>query len=253
MLEVIIYLAISGFIFLMGIAIKYFKAYFLIAGYNTSSKEEQQYMAEKGIGDFMGQQLMIIAAAPLIGLILDRTGFIWGTEVGAGLLIILVFYTVIAAQRFAPPSSFYSSGKVKRKASNSKTIIIALVISTVVFIGVFGIVFWTSQPTEFTLEQNELKISGAYGTVIPYSDIENLELSETIPKLARRTNGLGMGSIQKGHFKTEDMGDALLFMRSRSGPVIIIQREGEKMVMINFAEPEETGMLYQQLKANVDR
>ena len=248
MLDVIIYLAISGFIFLMGIAIKYFKAYFLIAGYNTSSKEEQQYMAEKGIGDFMGQQLMIIAAAPLIGLILDRSGFIWGTEVGSGLLLILVFYTVIAAQRFAPPSSFYSSGKVKRKASNSKTIIIALVISTVVF----GIVFWTSQPTEFTLEQNELKISGAYGTVIPYSDIENLELSETIPEIELRTNGLGMGSIQKGHFKIEDMGDALLFMRSRSGSVIIIQRKEQKMVMINFAEPEETRMLYQQLKAKVD-
>src|SRR5690606_9732568 len=113
--------------------------------------------------------------------------------------------------------------------------------------------FWTSQPTEFTLEQNELKISGAYGTVIPYSDIENLKLSETIPQIELRTNGLGMGSIQKGHYKIEDMGDALLFMRSRSGVVIIIQCEGEKIVMINSAEPEETGTIYKQLKANVVR
>ncbi len=252
MAEVIIYLAISGFIFLLGVVIKYFKAYYLIAGYNTASKEEQQYMAEKGIGDFMGRQLMIIAAAPLIGLILDRAGFIWGTLVGSALLIILVFYTVIAAQRFAPPSSFYSSGKVKGRPSNNKTAIAALVISAIVVIVVFGMIFWIAQPTDFVLEENELRITGAYGTVIPYYDIEKLELSETIPRLVKRTNGLSMGSIQKGHFKTDTMSDALLFMRSNSGPVIIIQRKGQKMVMINFAEPEETKGLYQRLKAKVD-
>jgi len=253
MAEVIIYLAISGFIFLLGVAIKYFKAYFLIAGYNTASKEEQQYMAEQGIGDFMGRQLMIIATAPIIGLILERSGFIWGTVVGTALLIILVFYTVIAAQRFAPPPSFYSSGKVKGKPTNSKTAIAALVVSLLVVILVFGMIFWIAQPADFILGENELRITGAYGTVIPYSDIEKLELSETIPKLDKRTNGLSLGPIQKGHFRTKEMGDALLFVRSSSGPVILIQRKEQKVVMINFAEPEKTKRLYQQLKAKVDK
>ena len=176
-----------------------------------------------------------------------------GQKSESGLLIILVFYTVIAANGLSHHHHFIRQVRLKRKASNSKTIIIALVISTVVFIGVFGIVFRTSQPTEFSLEQNELRISGAYGTVIDYSDIENLELSETIPQIEMRTNGLGLGSIQKGHFKTKEMGDALLFMRSRLGPVIIIQRKEQKIVMINFAKPEETRILYQQLKASVDK
>lgn len=252
MAEVILYLAVSGIIFLLGVVIKYFKAYYLIAGYNTASKEEQQYMADKGIGDFAGRQLMIIAAAPLVGLILERAGFIWGTAVGSVLLLVLVFYTVIAARRYASPPSFYSSGRVKGTPSNSKTAIIALVISAVIVIVVFGMIYWIAQPTDYVLGQNELRISGAYGTVIPYSDIENLELSETIPSLVKRTNGLSMGSIKKGHFKTKEKGNALLFMRSNSGPVIIIQRKEEKMVMINFAEPEETKILYQQLQVKVD-
>ena len=190
--EAILLLAISGFIFLLGVVIKYFKAYFLIAGYNTASKEEQQYMADQGIGDYVGRQLMIIAAAPLIGLILKRVGFLWGIEAGIFLFIILVFSSVIAARRFSPPPSFYSSGEVKGKASNNKATLIALAISTVVLIGVFGLIFWIAQPTKFILQQNELRITGAYGTVIPYSDIKNVELINTIPELERRTNGLSM-------------------------------------------------------------
>ena len=44
------------------------------------------------------------------------------------------------------------------------------------------------------------------------------------------------------------MGDALLFMRSNLGPVIIIQRKDLKMVIINLTKPEETRVLYRQLE-----
>lgn len=245
-------LVISGILFFLGVLIKYFKAYSLIVGYNTASKEEQEYMASEGIGGFVGRLLMLMAAALLIGLFLKWAGFIWGIEVGIAIFLILVFYAVIGARRFNPPPSFYSSKSMKGKIARSKANSIALVISAVVVIAVIGGIIWTAQPNEFALEKNELRISGAYGTVIPYSDIENLELSETIPSIELRTNGLGLGSIQKGHFKSKEMGDALLFMCSNSSPVIIIKQKEQKAVLINFAEPEETRMLYQQLKAKVD-
>ncbi|MDD4783890.1 MAG: DUF3784 domain-containing protein [Syntrophaceticus sp.] len=250
--ELIITAVISGIIFFLGVLIKHFKAYDLIAGYNTASKEEKEYMASKGLGDFVGRQIMLSAAVPLIGPFLKWAGFIWGIEISIAIFLIVIFYIVIGARRFTPPPSFYSSKSMKGKTTASKANITVLVISAVVVIAVVGGIIWTAKPNEFALEQNELRIIGVYGTDIGYSDIESLELSEAIPQLKVRSNGLGLGPIQKGHFKTEDMGDALLFMQSKSGPVIIIQREGQEMVMINFADSEKTRMLYQQLKSNVD-
>ena len=240
----------EGFKFLLGVVIKYLKAYFLIAGYNTATKEEQQYMAEQGIGDFVGRQLMIMAAAPLLGLILKRAGFLWGIEVGIFIFIILVFYSVLAARRFNPPPHHYPPGEFRGKASNTRASVIALAISAVILIGIFGLIFWIAQPAEFILEQNALRITGAYGTVIPYSDIKNVELSNTIPELDKRTNGLSLGSIHKGHFAGE-MGEALLFMRSNLEPFIIIQRKESKTVIINLAEPAGTRSLYRQLERKI--
>jgi len=59
MAEIIIFLLISGLLLGLGIAIKYGKAYNLISGYNTSPAHEKEYMIAKGLGDFVGRQLMI--------------------------------------------------------------------------------------------------------------------------------------------------------------------------------------------------
>ena len=79
------------------------------------------------------------------------------------------------------------------------------------------------------------------------SDIETLELRETVPRIGTKTNGMNMGPILKGHFKT-DMGKARLFLCSESGPVIIIQQKEDETVMINFSEPEETIILTSSYK-----
>ena len=39
---------------LMAAALKYFKWYWLIAGYNTMSKSEKENVDEEGLGNFMG-------------------------------------------------------------------------------------------------------------------------------------------------------------------------------------------------------
>ena len=65
-------------------------------------------------------------------------------------------------------------------------------------------------------------------------------------KLVKEPMVQSMGSIKKP-FKTKEMGNALFsFYASNSGPVIIIQRK-EEMVMINFAETRRNQNPYQQL------
>jgi len=252
--ELVINLFISGLLFFLGVIIKYLKVYDLIAGYNTSSKEEKAYMANKGIGDYIGRQLMMMAPAPLVGYFLLRAGFEWGIEIGIALFMVILIYTLIGARRFNPPPSFYTSEAMKGKAARSNKIsIIGIVIGIVMTVAVFGDIIWTAQPPQYTLDDNSLKISGAYGTVISYSDIKALELKDTdaLPS-GTRTNALGLGSIQKGHYKLEGVGKALLFLRSDSGPMIVMQRKEKEPVMINFSDPQDTNGLYRRLKAKLE-
>ena len=62
-------------------------------------------MAEQGIENFVGRQLMIMAAAPLLGLILKQAGFLWGIEVGIFIFIILVFIQCLLPGDLIHPAS----------------------------------------------------------------------------------------------------------------------------------------------------
>ncbi len=241
MAELIINLIVCALLFFTGVLIKYFKAYGLIAGYNTAPREVKEQIDAKALGDFIGRQLMIAAFTPLLGYGLKRAGLVWGTEVGFGLLILIIIYTVIKAQKFNPP-------EVKNKSAT-----ISLLITLIIVIGVGAGIAWTAMPPAFNLESKQFTISGAYGTSVNYSDIKELDLVDEIPPLSMRTNGLGLGPILKGHFQLEDKDKALLFLRSDSGPVLIIKPQtNPEIIMINSKDAAETRLLYHSLSKKLN-
>ena len=78
MAEVILYLAVSGIIFLLGVVIKYFKAYYLMPAI-IQHQEEQQYMVRNKVLRLCGTAVNDYSST-LVGLILERAGFIWGQQ-----------------------------------------------------------------------------------------------------------------------------------------------------------------------------
>ncbi len=241
MTELIITLIVCALLFFTGVLIKYFKAYNLIAGYNTAPREVKEQIDAKALGDFTGRQLMIAAFTPLLGYGLKRTGLVWGMEVGIGLLILIIIYTGIKAQKFNPPDAKNSSAKI------------SILITLIIIIAVGAGIIWTAMPPAFNLESEQFTISGAYGISVNYSDIKELDLVDEIPPLSMRTNGLGLGPILKGHFLLEDKGKALLFLRSDSGPVLIIKRQtNPEMIMINCKDAAETRLLYRSLSKKLN-
>lgn len=251
MAEIIIFLLISGLLLGLGIAIKYGKAYNLISGYNTSPAHEKEYMIAKGLGDFVGRQLMITAAAPILGLILHKSGFVWGIEAGMVLLLILVFYTVIAAQRFNPPPSDDPTS-IKKARSRKHLMIASMILTVLICAGVGVDIALVSREPQFTLEPTGMLISGSYGVSINYSDIDKIELKPALPEVGIKNHGLNLGPILKGHFDVKGLGPSLLFLRSNQGPVIIIYRPGRQPVLINFTDPQQTVDLYKQLQARTE-
>lgn len=236
MAEFTINLIVCCLIFFFGVLIKYFKAYDLIAGYNTAPREVKEQIDAKALGDFIGRQLMIVAFAPLLGYGLKRAGFPWGIELGFGLLMLMIIYTVIKAQRFSPPIPANRTAKI------------SILVSIIIILAIGAVIARTAMPPHFNLESEQFTISGAYGASVNYSDIKEISLQPDIPAIAIKTNGLDAGPILKGHFQLEDKRKALLFLRSTKGPVLVIQRHNEpELILINLKKPAETRSLYRNL------
>ena len=242
-----LYIILFIVVLLAGLAtiIKYFGGEGMIAGYNTASPAEQKYMSEKGIGAFIGNHLYLLAGIILAGYLGKKAGFVWGEDISWGLFVVVIIVMLIRARRFNPPASMSTPQSARIQKFGLWT-------GAIITLAVFGLVAWNALPAHFDLEERQLKITGAYGMNINYSDIDKLNLQTEMPKVGMKTNGLGMGPILKGHFQIEGMGDARLFLRSAHGPVLIITfKNHSSPVLINFPDPAETTRLHQHLKSHL--
>jgi len=223
--------------------IKYFGGEGMIAGYNTASPAEQKYMSEKGVGAFIGNYLYLLAAIILAGFLSKKAGFIWGVDISWALFAVILIVMLIQARRFNPPTSMTTP----QSAPTQK---IGLWAGVIITLAVAGLITWDALPTQFDLDAKQVKITGAYGFNINYSNIDHIKLQKEMPIVGMKNNGLNMGPILKGHFTVKGIGGARLFLRSAHGPVLIITlKDHSNPVLINFSDPSETTRLYQQLKS----
>lgn len=94
-----------------------------------------------------------------------------------------------------------------------------------------------------------------YGVNIDFSEINDVFLIEDSMSnigYGRRINGFGgFGGVLKGNFKSDTIGEALLFVQSQSSPTIKIERANNKDVYISFKNSQSTEQLYHQLIENI--
>ena len=85
------------------------------------------------------------------------------------------------------------------------------------FIAVFFVVtgammlIWT-KPEDINIDNGSLCIPGNYATEVRLNDIRMIELLDSLPEITARTNGIGLGNINKGHFRLEGVGACRLYV-----------------------------------------
>ncbi|MGC7873270.1 PH domain-containing protein [Desulfosporosinus sp. SYSU MS00001] len=129
-----------------------------------------------------------------------------------------------------------------------KTLFIGLVtvITVLTLSGVGTLLYFSSKPAEYTIQDGSIKISGEYGEEIKLSDIVGISKKDQIPEIQLKTNGSGLGSKLKGYFKIKGIGQAKLFVDTQKPPFIFINvKSGLRIV--NTEEPRETDQLYSKL------
>ena len=261
---------IWGFVLIPMIVMSLFllngKGAFLIASYNTMSKEEQAQYDEKALCRSTGRFLLWITCCTIFFAFSIHNEAMWLPLCAMGIMVASVFVFVIYANT---GNRFRKEGEEKEKQEESfldRTLysrggIFQRGIGWVGAIVVFGglilaaftpvLLFWGEEEPTVNITDNNIRISGMYGVKIDFTEITDISLMEnTISSIGItwKTIGHATSSTHKGYFQSNIYGSVLLFSRTKSSPTIHIEREGKADVFLNLSDEEATRTLYNDLK-----
>lgn len=134
---------------------------------------------------------------------------------------------------------------------------IGIIIAVIVIITVGVVLIYGAQEPRVTVFDNSVQIKAMYGLTIDFSNITNVSLIEKsmreIGNVGIRVNGADTFGTLQGHFKSDTLGETLLYVRSNSSPTIQIERDNDKDIYLSFNSSEKTIMLFNELNTAIDR
>jgi len=205
-----------------------------------------------------GLMWTIYAICMVVTGILSLFSIIIGT-----ILLVIICLPRIAVLIFAYNRIYnkYKSESVSYKTNESiskvpKSVNIAIVLITAIILIVVGaLFFYGEKDPDISIHDDCIEIRGMYGLNIYFSEITEISLIDKSAKdidFGIRTNGYGgMGGALKGNFKSDTLGETLLFVQSKSSPIIKIERTDKKDVYISLRDSKSTEQLYRELLRNI--
>jgi len=231
-----------------GIAIRVFKWYFLISGYNTMSREKKDKVDIEGLARFMGMYLYANGAAFLAAGILQAIGIKAGVTAAWVFFCVSTIFLLVRAQKF--DGNIYDENGNLREGAWKQLAIPAGIVAAIL-IGVAVLMFYSSQPTKVSILEEGLQIHGMYGETYVWETIQEARLMETLPRIEWRSNGSQIGSHLKGNFRAADLGAVKLFVNANKPPFVYL-RADNKIVIFNLADEEETEHAYLEILSRIE-
>ena len=135
----------------------------------------------------------------------------------------------------------------KTRTKKWKTFVAVLV---VVIVGLFIYLGYKEPVVE--INSNALKLKGVYGVNLMFSEIAEADTISwnEVPEIAIRSNGISLGEVQRGYFKTTDNEKVHLSIHSGVNPVIRIVEQDGSVYYINRKNAEETRQIFNKLNIN---
>jgi hypothetical protein len=228
-------------LFMIGIGFLVKSAPDLIAGYNTMPKDKKKNVDIEGLSTFVRNGLITIGLTIIIGYYLFK--WIGFTMIANSMILIVtlvgVTILVINAQKF---------DHNKTKKTKLTYFILGLV-----FIFVVGLITYGFIPSKTFYSNDTIRFSGMYGFEISINEIDNVELSDTLPTIKIRTNGFSFGSVKKGFFNLDNFGKSRLLIHSNTVPYLILSKNNGDKIIINFKGRIETEKTYNKIKTMIDK
>jgi len=223
------------------------KGAFLIAGYNTMGKAEQEQYDKEALCRFMGKTLIVICICMVFIFIGVHLGIPWITYTGIVFTFVFALacavYTNTGKRFLKKDADLEVVAGITRK--NKVSMITVGVITIMLIIGLSVLIYQGEREPTVNVLDDGIQIRAMYGLTVGFSEIRDISLLEQSMReigVGRRTNGYNAGGSLKGHFTS-----GLLFVQANISPTIRIERINGSNVYISFHDSEQTRMLYSEL------
>ncbi|MEW5845136.1 MAG: DUF3784 domain-containing protein [Bacteroidota bacterium] len=229
----ILIIIIGLFLVTLGFLVKAYPN--LIAGYNTMPEDKKKNVGIEGLSTFIRNGLAITGLTIIGGYFI----FKWsGYTTIANLMVVIVTLagvTIIAvkAQRFDH----------NRRKSKLHILVLGAATIFVASLLTYGFI-----PTRVIFDSNSVRFSGMYGVTVNSYEIASVKLVNAIPKVKLRTNGFSVGSVSKGTFIVDSIGNCRLLLNSYSEPYIVLTKTNGEVCIINLKSSSQTLDAYQNIK-----
>lgn len=170
-----------------------------------------------------------------------------------GIIVLIVIYKRIY-------NKYKSTSVITKKGDSdsdtSKAVIFFIILlSAIIFITIGALFINGEKDANVSILDDRIQIKAMYGFDIYLSEVADISLLEKSMKeigTGKRTNGYGgFGEALKGNFRSDTLGEIILFVQSKSSPTIKIERIGKKDVYISLSNGDSTIQLYRELIANI--
>ena len=215
----------------------------LIAGYNTMSDDEKQNVDIAGLSAFMKKGFIIMGGLIIVSALLTK---IFRLEMEVDMIVLIFIMLVgfgivfIKGQDFNPK---YDSKK-KKKIS-----LYYIIFGGLFFIFIAGTTLYELIPPKIIYDEDKIEFTGSYGFKLNITEIESFELTNQMPAIKIRTNGVGMGRINKGAFELESWGKCRLWLNSYQPPYLIVIMNNGERIIINNEDKSLTEEIYNYIKS----
>lgn len=247
----IIMYIVAGLMFVLSIILLSGRGSWLIAGYNTMSKEQQNKYDRKKLTRATGIML-IIASVTILALSFTLIN----TIVFLIIVFVAVIMTIIYTNKYClkpvldNEETDLTIDKGKGSLLNKKNMIsIGFVIVVALIVGIP--MYFSSKPPVYSISNGTLVISTQYGKNVNLSEIQNVQLKNDLPLIKSKLNGLGLGSIQKGKFSS-DIGNVTLYIDTSNPPFIYIKTTSE-LIILNDQSKSKTEALFNELNSDIKK
>ena len=105
--------------------------------------------------------------------------------------------------------------------------------------------FMTSR-TQFS--DDTIRFTGMFATKMKISDIEKVELTDTIPAIRFKNNGFSLRTVHKGIFTLKEFGRCRLYINSSKGQYLIITEKTGFRTILRYKDNNESQAIYERIE-----
>lgn len=261
---------IEGLLVILSIVLLSGKGGLLISGYNTSTREQKIRYDKKKLCRAIGSMMLLVAlATALLFLFIELSVFILYYTfiyiiIVLASVVFIIYYTNTKCNKVNYDSDTVIRVKVElhKKKNNisyqgesneyKKSMARFIIVCIVTLVTMLAYAFY-SNPSGgspvYNINNGELKISTIFGETVPLSDVQSVELKDSLPGSIIKTNGLWWRSIQKGEFEAD--GEKMNIYVDASKPPFIYINATDGLIIINDQTISLTQALYYKLQSDI--